>query len=285
MRLLRIGPAGQERPAAIDREGVVRDVSGVVADYDREFWETDGLGAVRSALSSPDDLPAVDLSRERTGPPVARPGKVVCVGLNYADHAEETGLEVPTEPVLFLKASDTVVGPDDDVLVPRGSTKMDWEVELGVVLGRRASYLTGDDDALAHVAGFAVSHDVSERAFQMERGGLWDKGKSCETFNPLGPWLVTPDELPDLADLGLRTLVDGEVVQDSSTRHMVFDVAYLIRYISQFMPLYPGDLVNTGTPAGTGHGLRPPRYLRGGEVVELSVSGLGQQRQRIIAPA
>ena len=279
MKLLRVGPSGAERPAVLDADGGLRDLSGLVADIDGSALGPATLARI-AAASAAGELPALDATGLRTGAPVARPGKVVCIGLNYRDHAEETGAALPTEPVVFMKASNTVVGPDDDVLIPRHSVKTDWEVELAVVIGTRARYLDSVADGLACVAGYAVAHDVSEREFQLERGGQWDKGKSCETFNPLGPWLVTPDEVADPQSLALRLSVNGELRQDSSTSKMIFDVPYLVWYISQFMTLYPGDVINTGTPAGVALGDPEHRpYLRAGDVVELEIDGLGRQRQ------
>jgi 2-keto-4-pentenoate hydratase/2-oxohepta-3-ene-1,7-dioic acid hydratase in catechol pathway len=278
MKLLRVGTAGAERPALLDAEGVLRDLSGVVPDIDGALLADEAaLGRVRAAAG---DLPALDATGLRIGPPVARIGKIVCIGLNYHDHARETGAEPPSEPVIFFKAADTVVGAYDTVLVPRGSTKTDWEVELAVVIGRTARYLESHEDALACVAGYAVSHDVSEREFQLERGGTWDKGKNCETFNPLGPWLVTADEVPDPQKLGLRLWVNGELKQDGTTAEQIFSVAEVVRYVSQFMTLYPGDVINTGTPAGVALGEPEPKpFLRAGDVVELEIGGLGRQRQ------
>jgi 2-keto-4-pentenoate hydratase/2-oxohepta-3-ene-1,7-dioic acid hydratase in catechol pathway len=225
-------------------------------------------------------LPVIDASAERVAPPLAGIGKIICIGLNYSDHAAETGATVPDEPVLFLKTPDTVVGPYDEVLVPRKSVKTDWEVELGVVIGRTARYLDSHEEAMACVAGYVLSHDVSEREFQIERGGTWDKGKNCETFNPLGPWLVPAEDIGDPQQLGLRLWVNGELKQDSSTKNMIFHVAEVIRYLSQFMVLRPGDLINTGTPAGVALGQPDPKpYLRAGDVVELEIDGLGKQRQ------
>lgn len=275
MRLARIGAAGHEVPAAQGADGGWRDLSGVVADLDGTVLSD--LGPVRSALAH-DDLPVLDPTH-RFGPPLVRIGKIVCIGLNYRDHAAETGAQVPPEPVLFMKAPDTVVGPDDEVLVPRGSRRTDWEVELAVVIGRTARYLANGDEALDHVAGYAISHDVSERDFQLERGGQWDKGKNCETFNPFGPWLVTAEEVADPQALGLRLWVNGELKQDGSTSDMVFGVAHLVHYLSQFMTLYPGDVVNTGTPAGVALGVPGTPYLGAGDVVELEIDGLGRQRQ------
>ncbi|MEU4084264.1 fumarylacetoacetate hydrolase family protein [Streptomyces aureus] len=280
MKLLRVGTAGTERPALLDAEGALRDLSGLVPDIDGALLADEAaLGRIRSAAAA-GELPELDPDGLRVGPPLARIGKVVCIGLNYHDHARETGAEPPAEPVIFLKAADTVVGPHDTVLVPRGSVKTDWEVELAVVIGRTARYLESDEEALAHVAGYAVAHDVSEREFQIERGGTWDKGKNCETFNPLGPWLVTADEVPDPQALSLRLWVNGELKQDGTTAGQIFPVAEVVRYVSRFMTLYPGDVINTGTPAGVALGRPEPKpFLRAGDVVELEVEGLGRQRQ------
>lgn len=282
MKLLRVGTAGAERPALLDAEGALRDLSGTVTDIDGALLaDTAALDRVRSAADA-GELPVLDAQGLRVGPPVGRVGKVVCIGLNYHDHAAETGATPPTEPVIFFKAADTVVGPDDTVLVPRKSVKTDWEVELAIVIGRTARYLESDEEALAHVAGYAVSHDVSEREFQIERGGTWDKGKNCETFNPLGPWLVTADEVPDPQALSLKLWVNGELKQDGTTAQQIFPVAEVVRYVSQFMTLYPGDVINTGTPAGVAMGQPEPKpYLRAGDVVELEIEGLGRQRQEL----
>ena len=282
MKLLRVGTAGAERPALLDDGGVLRDLSGVVDDIDGALLADDAaLGRVRDAAAG-GELPVLDTDGLRIGAPVGRIGKIVCIGLNYHDHARETGAQPPAEPVIFFKAPDTVVGPNDTVLVPRGSTKTDWEVELAVVIGRTARYLGSDEEALAHVAGYAVAHDVSEREFQIERGGTWDKGKNCETFNPLGPWLVTADEVPDPQDLSLKLWVNGELKQDGTTAEQIFSVAEVVRYVSRFMTLYPGDVINTGTPAGVALGRPEPKpYLRAGDVVELEIGGLGRQRQEL----
>ncbi|ONI91058.1 2-hydroxyhepta-2,4-diene-1,7-dioate isomerase [Saccharothrix sp. ALI-22-I] len=280
MRLLRVGATGRETPAVLDASGVLLDLRGVVNDIDATFFAENGPAAVREAVET-GRLPELDPGL-RIGPPVARPGKVVCVGLNYSDHAEETGAQRPDEPVVFLKAPYTVVGPHDEVLVPRGSVKTDWEVELAVVIGRTGRYLADHAAAVDCVAGYAISNDVSEREFQLERGGQWDKGKSCETFNPLGPWLVTADEIPDPQRLGLRLWVNGELRQNGSTANMIFPVAEVVRYLSQFMVLEPGDVINTGTPAGVALGLPDPKpYLRAGDVVEVEIDGLGRQRQEV----
>ncbi|WP_370412990.1 fumarylacetoacetate hydrolase family protein [Streptomyces fradiae] len=282
MKLLRVGPAGAERPALLDQDGTLRDLSALVGDIDGALLgDGSALDRIRAALGA-GVLPVLDPAGLRIGPPVGRIGKVVCIGLNYHGHAAEVGAAIPAEPVVFLKAPDTVVGPDDTVLVPRGSVKTDWEVELAVVIGRTARYLETDEQALAHVAGYAVAHDVSEREFQIERGGTWDKGKNCETFNPLGPWLVTADEVPDPQALGLKLWVNGELKQDGHTSDQIFTVAQVVRYLSHFMTLYPGDVINTGTPAGVAMGQPEPKpYLRAGDVVELEVEGLGRQRQEL----
>ncbi|MFF0448169.1 fumarylacetoacetate hydrolase family protein [Streptomyces sp. NPDC004609] len=281
MKLLRVGVAGAERPALLDQDGTtLRDLTGLVADIDGDLLaDAFALDRIRAAAGA-GVLPALDAEGIRVGPPVARIGKVVCIGLNYHDHAAEVGAEPPPEPVVFLKAADTVVGPYDTVLVPRGSTKTDWEVELAVVIGRTARFLSDAEDPLSYVAGYTIGHDVSEREFQLERGGTWDKGKNCETFNPLGPWLVTTDEVPDPQALSLRLWVNGELKQDGTTAGQIFPVRELVRYVSRFMTLYPGDVINTGTPAGVALGRPEPReFLRAGDVVELEVEGLGRQRQ------
>ncbi|RST04493.1 FAA hydrolase family protein [Streptomyces sp. WAC05374] len=282
MKLLRVGTAGAERPALLDQDGTLRDLSGIVSDIDGNLLsDTSALDRIRAAAGA-GVLPKLDPAGLRVGPPVAGVGKVVCIGLNYHDHAAETGQATPAEPVVFLKAPDTVVGPDDTVLVPRGSRKTDWEVELAVVIGRTARYVDSEEAALLHVAGYAVAHDVSEREFQIERGGTWDKGKNCETFNPLGPWLVTADEVPDPQALSLKLWVNGELKQDGSTADQIFSVGEVVRYVSQFMTLYPGDVINTGTPAGVAMGQPEPKpFLRAGDVVELEIEGLGRQRQEL----
>jgi 2-keto-4-pentenoate hydratase/2-oxohepta-3-ene-1,7-dioic acid hydratase in catechol pathway len=279
MKLVRVGERGAERPAVLDDDEVARDLSGVVDDFGPGFFAGGGLARVAAAVAG-GGLPAVS---GRIGAPVARPGKVVCIGLNYSDHAAETGQAEPPRPVVFMKDPATVVGPFDDVLIPRGSAKTDWEVELGVVIGSAARYLRSPADGLAAVAGYAISHDVSERAFQLELSPQWDLGKSCETFNPLGPWLVTADEVPDPQQLGLRLSVNGRKRQDGSTSNMIFAVGYLVWYLSQYMVLEPGDLVNTGTPAGVALGLPDHPYLRDGDLVQLEIDGLGRAEQRFVA--
>jgi 2-keto-4-pentenoate hydratase/2-oxohepta-3-ene-1,7-dioic acid hydratase in catechol pathway len=273
MRLARHGNPGAERPIAAGADGVWHDLTPLTADITPEFL-TSGLGALPSAVPS---LPRVERVK-RYGPPVTGLGKIVCIGLNYRDHAAETGAAIPAEPIIFLKTPDTVVGPDDEVLIPRTSTKTDWEVELAVVIGAQARYLDRPADAWPCIAGYAISDDVSEREFQLERGGQWDKGKNCETFNPLGPWLVTTDEVADPGSLGLRLWVNGEQRQDGSTKDMIFGVDHLIWYLSQFLVLSPGDVVNTGTPAGVALGRAETPYLRAGDVVEVEIDGLGRQR-------
>ncbi|MFJ8624967.1 fumarylacetoacetate hydrolase family protein [Kitasatospora sp. NPDC093550] len=281
MKLLRIGDPGSEIPAVLAEDGRVFALSELTGDIDGEFLASGGIDRVRAALAE-GSLPAVDTAGLRVGAPVARPGKVVCIGLNYRDHAEETGAAVPERPVVFLKDPSTVVGPYDPVLIPRGSVKTDWEVELAVVIGREARYLASPGDAPAHIAGYAISNDVSEREFQLEYSAQWDLGKSCETFNPLGPWLVTPDEAGDPRALGLHLAVNGRTRQSGDTENMVFDVAYLVWYLSRFMVLHPGDVINTGTPAGVALGLPGTPYLREGDTVELSIDGLGTQRQTFV---
>jgi 2-keto-4-pentenoate hydratase/2-oxohepta-3-ene-1,7-dioic acid hydratase in catechol pathway len=277
MRYLRVGPAGAERPAALDDEGTAYDLSPLSPDIDAAFLSGEGDARARDALSH-GRLPRLDLAGLRVGPPVTRPGKVVCIGLNYRAHAAETDTPPPSEPVVFMKAANTVIGPDDTVLIPRGSQKTDYEAELAVVIGRTARYLDAPEEADAVIAGFAVADDVSERAFQHERGGQWVKGKSCETFNPLGPWLVTPDEIGDPQDLAMRLWVNGELRQDGHTSDMIFSVRHIVWYLSQFMVLDPGDVINTGTPAGVAFGANDFPYLRPGDLVEVEIAGLGRQR-------
>ncbi|MFD1536178.1 fumarylacetoacetate hydrolase family protein [Nonomuraea guangzhouensis] len=278
MKLLRVGPVGQERPVVMDGAGNLRDIG--EPEIDGAFLASGGVARVRDALER-DELPVVAAEGLRVGAPVARPGKIVCIGLNYSDHAAESGAEVPAEPVVFMKATNTMIGPYDEVLVPRNSLKTDWEVELAVIIGKRARYLGSREEAREVIAGYAVVNDVSEREFQLERGGQWDKGKSCETFNPLGPWLVTADEVPDPQNLAMRLSVNGEVRQDGVTKNMIFDVAEIVRYLSQFMVLDPGDVINTGTPAGVAMGMPGQPYLRAGDVMELEIEGLGRQRQTV----
>ncbi|EFL42911.1 fumarylacetoacetate hydrolase family protein [Streptomyces griseoflavus] len=278
MKLLRVGDPGREIPAVLGDDGDAFALTGLTDDIDGAFLASGGVERARQALAA-GALPRLDTAGRRIGAPVARPGKVVCVGLNYRDHAEETGAAAPERPVVFMKDPSTVVGPYDAVRIPRGSVKTDWEVELAVVVGAEARYLAGPGEAAGHIAGYAISNDVSEREFQLEYSPQWDLGKSCETFNPLGPWLVTPDEAGDPQRLGLRLSVNGEVRQDGDTKNMIFDVAHLVWYLSQYMVLRPGDVINTGTPAGVALGLPGTPYLRAGDEVELSIDGLGTQRQ------
>ena len=277
MRVARIGAPGAEIPVVAQADGPWFDARPLTADVDAAFL-AGGLDRARDALSSA-ALTAVE-EPARFGPPVTAVGKIVCIGLNYRDHAAETGAQPPGEPILFLKTPDTVVGPTDEVLVPRTSSKTDYEVELAVVIGAQARYLDSPDEAEAVIAGYAISNDVSERAFQIERGGQWDKGKNCETFNPFGPWLLTADEVADVQDLGLRLWVNGDLRQNGTTRNMIFGVHHLVWYLSQFMVLRPGDVINTGTPAGVAMGRADGQYLKAGDVVELEIDGLGRQRQR-----
>ncbi|MGW6704694.1 fumarylacetoacetate hydrolase family protein [Streptomyces sp. NPDC054956] len=280
MKLLRVGPVGSERPALLDQDGTLRDLSGLITDVDGALLADDSvLSRVRDAAGS-GELPVLDAEGLRIGSAVGRIGKVVGIGLNYHGHAAEVGAEPPAEPILFLKAPDTVVGPDDTVLIPRGSVKTDWEAELGVVIGSTARYLASAEEGLAHVGGYVLVNDVTERAFQNERGGTWDKGKNCETFTPLGPWLVTADEIPDPQVLDVKLWVNGELKQDGNTSDQIFPVGEVVRYVSQFMTLYPGDVLVTGTPAGVAAGQPEPKpFLRAGDVVEVEIDGLGRQRQ------
>lgn len=281
MKLLRWGNPGEERPGLLDETGTIRDLSGLVPDIGGVVLGEAGLAMLRGI--DPRALPAVPADT-RLGPCVAGTGKVICIGLNYADHAAEAGMAVPPEPIIFMKATSAICGPHDPILIPRGSEKTDWEVELAVIIGTRAKHVA-PADALAHVAGYAVTNDVSERAFQTERSGQWTKGKSCDTFGPIGPWLVTRDAVADPQDLAMWLTVNGETMQNGSTRTMVYGVAHLVSYLSQFMTLHPGDVICTGTPPGVGMGRKPPRYLRAGDVVELGIAGLGSQRQPVIADA
>jgi 2,4-diketo-3-deoxy-L-fuconate hydrolase len=281
LRLMRVGAVGAERPVVLDDGGRAFDLSGLTNDIDGAFLAADGIARARAALAA-GELPSADVDGERIGAPRARPPAVVCVGMNYAAHAAESGAAPPEHPVIFYKHPNTVVGPNDDVALPRGAAKVDWEVELGVVIGQRARYLSSPEEAFGYVAGYVLSNDVSERALQLEvSGGQWSKGKSCETFNPLGPWLVPADEVGNPQGLGLRSWVNGEVRQDSNTADMLFSVATLIHDISQYTVLEPGDLVNTGTPQGVALSGRFP-YLSVDDVVEIEIDGLGRQRQVVV---
>lgn len=279
MKLARYGRTGKEKPALVDGNGKLRDLSEVVSDIDADVLGPRSLA--RLAKLKPESLPAVR-GTPRIGPCIAEVGNFIAVGLNYADHAAESNMPVPKEPVLFTKAPSCVVGPSDDVVIPKGSTKTDWEVELAIVIGTRANYVS-ESQALSHVAGFCVCNDVSEREFQLERSGQWVKGKSAPTFGPLGPWLVTPDEIENVQGLGMWLDVNGERMQTGSTKTMVFGVKTLISYISQFMILEPGDVITTGTPPGVGQGKKPPRFLKAGDTISLGIDGLGQQAQNVVA--
>ena len=279
MKLVRYGDAGAEKPGLIDAQGNIRDLSGQIPDLAGAALAPGALAEL--AAIDPASLPLV-AGNPRLGPCVAGTGKFICIGLNYSDHAAETGAKVPDEPIIFMKATSAICGPNDPILIPRGSEKTDWEVELAVIIGKHAKYVT-EAEAMDHVAGYAVANDVSERAFQTERSGQWTKGKSCDNFGQLGPWLVTKDEVADPQNLKMWLTVNGERLQDGSTATMVFGVAHLVSYLSQFMSLHPGDVIATGTPPGVGLGQKPPRYLKPGDVVELGVEGLGQQRQDVLA--
>ncbi|RJF83348.1 FAA hydrolase family protein [Azospirillum cavernae] len=279
MKLLRVGPPGQEKPALLDRNGILRDLSGHAADIAGATLLPDSLDRLRRL--DPSTLPELPATT-RVGACVGAVGKIVCVGLNYSDHAAESGMAVPSEPVLFMKPTSAICGPFDDVEIPRGAEKTDWEVELGIVIGKTAKYVT-EAQALEHVAGYCVVNDVSERAFQLERGGQWDKGKGHDTFAPIGPWLVTSDEVEDPQALDMWLEVDGTRYQNGSTRTMIFGVAHLVSYISQFMSLQPGDIISTGTPPGVGFGQKPPLYLCPGQTMRLAIAGLGEQTQRTVA--
>ena len=279
MKLLRVGPKGAEKPAILDQDGAIRDLTGVVPDLGGETLTPEGLAAIRATDLSA--LPTLDPSL-RIGPCVANVGKFICIGLNYADHAAETGAAIPAEPIMFMKATSAITGPNDDVIIPKNSIKPDWEVELGVVIGKEARYIE-EADALDHVAGYCVVNDLSERHFQQERGGQWVKGKSADTFGPIGPWLVTRDEIADPQNLKMWLEVDGHRYQDGSTRTMIFGVAHVVAYVSQFMSLQPGDIITTGTPPGVGMGMKPPKYLKDGDKVRLGIAGLGEQTQTVRA--
>ncbi|UQU62757.1 fumarylacetoacetate hydrolase family protein [Couchioplanes caeruleus] len=285
MFLMRIGAFGAEKPAVRVDDTRYVDVSDLVTDFDEAFFAAGGAAGLTAAVA--DRIAAGDVREvgdQRIGAPIARPHQILCIGLNYSDHAAETGQAVPSEPILFTKSPNTLVGPNDDVRIPRGSTKTDWEVELGIVIGTRTSYLDTPADAAAVIAGYVLVNDVSERAFQMERGGQWSKGKSAETFNPAGPWLATPDEIPDVRNLDMWLDVNGVRRQTGTTATMVFDPYVIVHHLSQFLVLEPGDLINTGTPPGVGMGFKPPVWLQPGDVMELGIDHLGRARQRVIGP-
>ena len=285
MYLMRIGAPGAEKPIVRVDDVTYVDVSDLTPDFNEAFFGSGGLEALRSVVAERAAAGTVaQFAGERIGAPFARPHQILCIGLNYSDHAAETGQAVPDEPILFTKSPNTLIGPNDDVRIPRGSTKPDWEVELGIVIGRRCSYLESREEASASIAGFCVVNDVSERAFQMDHNGQWCKGKSAETFNPAGPWLVTPDEIADVQALGMWLDVTGVRRQTGSTATMIFDPFFIVQYLSQFLVLEPGDLINTGTPPGVGMGFKPPVWLQPGDVMELGIDGLGSQRQSVLAP-
>lgn len=282
MKLIRFGSINEEKPGLLLADGSKLDVSAFVHDYDEAFFGTNGIAKLSEWLeNNQENCPKVD-DDIRLGPPLSRPSKIVCVGLNYAKHAAESGMDIPEEPVLFFKASSAIVGPNDPIIIPKNSEKTDWEVELAVVIGKKASYVS-EADALNHVAGYVLHNDVSERAFQLERSGQWVKGKSCDTFAPIGPFIATPDEIGDPNKLNLWLKLNGEVMQNSSTSDFIFNIQHVVSYISQFMTLLPGDIISTGTPFGVGLGLTPPRYLKEGDVVELGIEGLGVSKQTCIA--
>jgi 2-keto-4-pentenoate hydratase/2-oxohepta-3-ene-1,7-dioic acid hydratase in catechol pathway len=281
---MRVGQPGKERPAVAVDENNYIDISDLVSDFDADFFQNEKWFDIKAEVAT--RIAAKDFRQvagKRIGAPFVRPHQILCIGLNYADHAKESGAEVPPEPIIFTKAPNTLIGPDDDVIIPKDSLKSDWEVELGIVIGKRAKYLSSPADAEAHIAGYVLVNDVSEREFQLERQGQWSKGKSCETFNPAGPWLVTRDELSDVSDLKMTLNVNGQARQNSTTAQMVFKPDFLVYYLSQFMVLEPGDLINTGTPPGVGLGLKPPVFLHDGDVMQLEIEGLGRQTQRAVA--
>lgn len=285
MQLMRLGAPGSERPVIRVDDTSYVDVSDLVGDFDEAFFDGPGTDGIADEVASRIERGRIEpFAGERIGAPIARPHQILCIGLNFRDHAAETGQEVPSEPIVFTKSPNTLVGPYDDVRIPRGSTKPDWEVELGIVIGRRTSYLDRVEDAAGSIAGYTVVNDVSERAFQLERGGQWMKGKSAETFNPCGPWLVTADEIPDIGALSMWLDVNGIRRQNGSTSTMVFDPLFIVHYLSQFLVLEPGDLINTGTPPGVGMGFEPPIWLAAGDVMELGIDRLGSQRQTVVAP-
>ena len=282
MKLIRFGKRGSEKPGLL-LDGIRRDLSSQFRDWDSDFFASGGLNSLKALVERRGAEAFSEVAAaERWGAPIARPRKIICIGLNFHDHAHEAGMEIPKEPILFMKATNTMVGPYDDLLIPRRSSKTDWEVELGVVIGKEARYLESAEKSAEYIAGYCISHDVSEREFQLERGGQWSKGKSCDTFNPIGPWLSTADDVPDVMKAPMKLWVNGELRQNGTTKKMIFGPAQLVHYISQFMTLEPGDLISTGTPPGVGLGMKPPRYLKTGDVIELEIEGLGKQRQTCV---
>ncbi len=282
MKLIRFGEMGREKPGVLLEDGTRLDVSGFGSDYDEAFFAGGGIAKLRNWLASQGASALRVRESVRLGPPICRPSKIVCIGLNFRDHAEESGMEIPKEPVIFFKATSSLVGPNDPLVIPKNATKVDWEVELAIVMEKKASYVS-KENALDYVAGFALHNDYSERSFQLEHGGQWVKGKSADTFAPLGPFLATPDEVPNVGNLPMWLKVNGQFRQKSSTGNMIFDVATLVSYVSQFMTLLPGDVISTGTPAGVGLGMNPPVYLQTGDVVDLGIDGLGESRQHVVA--
>lgn len=280
MKLVRFGAANNEKPGVLFDSGKILDVSQFIPDFDEKFFGAEGISDLKTEIAK-GNLPMAP-DGQRLGPPIARPSKIICVGLNYLKHARESNMAVPTEPIIFFKSTTSMIGPDDEIIIPKGSTKTDWEVELAVVIGKKASYVS-EENALNHVAGYMLHNDVSERAFQLERGGQWVKGKSADTFAPLGPWMVTADEIKDPHSLRLWLKLNGKILQDESTSDMIFKVPFLVSYISQFMTLLPGDVISTGTPAGVGLGFNPPVYLKDGDVIELGIDGLGTARQKVVS--
>lgn len=278
MKLFRFGSFGNEKPGVII-DGQFYDVSSKIDDYDEDFFQNDGLNYLRDIVYNY-SIPLVE--PDRLGCPIKKPSKIVCIGLNYKDHAIETAAEIPKEPVIFLKSTTAIIGPNDDVVIPKGSEKTDWEVELAVVIGKKASYVA-EEDAMNYVAGYCLHNDISERSFQLERGGTWDKGKGCDTFAPLGPWLITKDEIPDVHNLKLWLQVNGSIMQSGCTANLIFDIPHLVSYVSRFMTLLPGDIISTGTPAGVGLGMKPTVYLKPGDVMELGIEGLGTSKQIVKA--
>jgi 2,4-diketo-3-deoxy-L-fuconate hydrolase len=281
MRLIRFGEIGREKPGVLLEDGTRLDASGFGGDYDEEFFANDGLTKLRNWLAKQGASALRVRGSVRLGPPICRPSKIVCIGLNFRDHAEESGMEIPREPVIFFKSTSSLVGPNDALVIPKNATKVDWEVELAMVIGKKASYVSREN-ALDYVAGFALHNDYSERSFQLERGGQWVKGKSADSFAPLGPFLATKDEIRDFNQLGMWLKVNGEFRQRGSTSKMIFDVPTLVAYVSEFMTLLPGDVISTGTPPGVGLGMKPPQYLKAGDVVELGIDGLGESRQEVV---
>ncbi|HMH33383.1 MAG TPA: fumarylacetoacetate hydrolase family protein [Puia sp.] len=283
MKLFRYGKAGEEKPGLLVENGEHRDLGAFGEDFDQGFFAQDGIARLQQWIKENLSRCPLIFAVERFGPPVKNPSKIVCIGLNYSDHAKETGAAVPTEPVIFFKSTTAINGPNDRVIIPRTSRKTDWEVELAVVIGKRASYV-GESDAGKYIAGYTLHNDYSERAFQIERGGQWVKGKSCDTFAPIGPWLVTPEDIPDINNLRLWLTVNGKTMQDSNTKNLIYKVPFLVSYVSQFMTLLPGDIISTGTPAGVGLGQKPePFYLKAGDIVELGIDGLGNAKQELVA--